>query len=237
MSLIQREQHRFFKFSLKWAVLTCAIIVFLLKLGFWQLSRAAEKKQQLASLQSVAQQTPMVWRPHDHPKPYQPIQITGHYLPNTLLLDNQFYQHQLGFYVLTPFQTKAGDIILVDRGWIARANQERFPAIEIPSGNKILQGYAYYPSQKGVLLGNAIEAHHQNDWMIEALDLKLIEKILQQTLIPFIMRLDKPSSDGLVHEWPMMVLPPERHYAYAVQWFAMAGAALIIYLVLSFRRS
>ena len=40
-----------------------------------------------------------------------------------------------------------------------------------------------------------------------------------------------------VREWPIVVMTPTRHYAYAVQWFAMAFVLLVIYLMLSFKKS
>ncbi|MCL5256048.1 MAG: hypothetical protein M1363_08050, partial [Gammaproteobacteria bacterium] len=40
-----------------------------------------------------------------------------------------------------------------------------------------------------------------------------------------------------VREWPIVVMPPHRHYAYAMQWFGLALAALIVFLVASRERT
>jgi surfeit locus 1 family protein len=49
--------------------------------------------------------------------------------------------------------------------------------------------------------------------------------------------LDADQPDGYVRIWAPPGFPPMRHTAYAVQWFALALALFVIYLVTNFRRT
>ena len=73
------------------------ILVFaaLLALGAWQLQRAAEKEAWLS-------------------RPTETILLSGHWLSHQQILwENQFFNRQLGYEVLTPFETSDHRIIHV----------------------------------------------------------------------------------------------------------------------------
>ena len=42
--------------------------------------------------------------------------------------------------------------------------------------------------------------------------------------------------DGLLREWPRPDTGIEKHEAYALQWYSLAGLAVVLFVVLSFRR-
>jgi surfeit locus 1 family protein len=64
-----------------------------------------------------------------------------------------------------------------------------------------------------------------------------IESTLGRPVLPGLVLLDAEQPDGYEREWQTRFQSgPERHLAYAVQWFAFATAALVIYLIVSFRR-
>jgi surfeit locus 1 family protein len=56
-------------------------------------------------------------------------------------------------------------------------------------------------------------------------------------LLPFIVLLDKTKSGKLVQDWKIVVSPPEKNISYAVQWFALALALLIIYIVVNSKKT
>jgi surfeit locus 1 family protein len=49
--------------------------------------------------------------------------------------------------------------------------------------------------------------------------------------------LDPSAPDGLVRAWAVPGTTADRHLGYAVQWFAFAGVAIALWLVLSFRKT
>ena len=50
------------------------------------------------------------------------------------------------------------------------------------------------------------------------------------------MRLSTDESSGFVREWAIVSMPPVRHVGYAVQWFAMALAILILFIALNVKK-
>jgi len=221
------------RFTLSWLMLTLAIVgvLFFSRLGFWQLQRADEKKKMLVSEQMFAKQTPIQWTPTlSLPQQYQQIIIGGHFLPNVFLLDNQHYQHQFGYHVISPLRLANGRVVLVDRGWLkADMTRQVLPETTTPSGLVNITGSAYYPSAKNWLLGKLLEKEQSNVAVVELIDTQMLSQFLHKSVYPFIIRLSKQSAHGYVREWAIVSMPPERHYAYALQWFAIALLVLVLF--------
>jgi len=219
-------------------LLTVVAITFLLYLGWWQLLRAEEKKQLLQSQAALAKQPPVRWRSGLLlPKQFQPLTVSGIYLPFTLLMDNQHYQHQFGYQVLTPLILSDNSLLLIDRGWVPGDNsRQQFPHITNPRTKISLSGQAYFPSAKVFLLGAPVEKKTESMMIIERIDTQLFSQLLHKTVYPFIIRLNPNEADGFIREWPVVSMPPERHYAYALQWFAMAFVVLILFIGLNWQR-
>lgn len=226
--------------SLWMTLATISFLAFFIWLGWWQLQRAEEKKIMLATAAQQAKQPPLIWRPGMvYPKQYQTMVLEGKPLTQILLLDNQHYQHQFGFHVLTPLLMTSGSLVLIDRGWIAGDSTRRqFPVVSLMSseGQSIqLSGQAYYPSDKLWVLGQVIEPISKKLAIIEKIDTTLISQFLHKSVYPFIIREEKDNSDGFVRKWPVVSMPPERHKAYAFQWFAMAFVILLVFVGLNFK--
>lgn len=228
------------RFTPRWQMTALALFTILLftRLGFWQLQRADEKKQMLGAHQALTQQAPMVWGPNSKlPAQYQQVRVQGHFLLKILLLDNQHYRHQFGYHVISPLMLASGQIILVDRGWVAGSGtREALPSPETPTGLISLQGSAYYPSTKNWRLGQLLEKEQGNSVIVELIDTKLIGQFLHKSVYPFIIRLGKHEANGFVREWAIVAMPPQRHYAYAVQWFVMALVIFIIFIALNCKK-
>lgn|SRR3990167_3231833 len=223
-------------------IIVLLLFILLVGCGFWQLHRAQAKQELLHTVAINSSKPAQVWQPPvANPQPYKHVALIGHYLPYTFLIDNQYYKHQVGFNVVNPFQLINGKLILLDRGWIERGQQRLLvPKIVIPQGWLSLSGQVYYPdAHRGILLGSEIEAQQFNLTVIEQIDIKLMSNLLHNFVYPFIIRLDKinHSNSEYVRDWQISVISPERHYAYALQWFAMAITLLIIYWVMYINES
>ncbi|MBL7480907.1 SURF1 family protein [Legionella bononiensis] len=228
------------RFTPNWLmiVLTLSFIFIFIRLGLWQIQRADEKVTMIAAEESLAKQEPILWRGEQPlPKQYQRIKVRGTYLPNILLLDNQHHQHQFGYDAVSPLQLSDGSVVLVDRGWVQGESTRRsFPDIQIPQGIIELQGSAYFPGKKQWVLGPGIEKKEGGITILEILDAKLVSQLLQKKVYPFIIRLDKQDAYGFVREWAIVSMPPQRHLAYALQWFAMALVIFIIFVALNLKK-
>lgn len=219
-------------------VLATVFIALFTRLGFWQIQRADEKAKMLAAEEARAIQEPILWN-ETKPLPlqYERINVEGVYLKQVFLLDNQHHQHQFGYDVLSPLLLTDGTVLMVDRGWVPGDNsRQTFPDIQIPQGSAKIQGSSYFPSKNQWLLGEGMEEKAHGVKIIEALDTKLLSQILQKKVYPFIIRMDKQDAYGFVREWAIVSMPPQRHLAYALQWFAMAFVILIIFVALNLKK-
>ncbi len=232
----------FFKFrftpSWKMLFLTAVFCSSFVYLGFWQIHRADEKANMISAQKKQQNLKPIRWVPQQKlPAQYERIQLEGVYLPQAFLLDNQHHQHQFGYDVLSPLQLTDGSVVLIDRGWIHGDITRRiFPKIQIPNDLIQLQGMVYFPSKNQWVLGPVFEEKENKTVILERFDEQLVSQLLQKAVYPFIIRLDKQDTHGFVREWETVSMPPQRHLAYALQWFAMALVILIIFLALNLKK-
>lgn len=235
-----------FSFAPRWLHWGLLIVLFptFVSLGIWQLQRAEWKKRLLADYQARQIQIPHNFygdQPLTADQRYQKVSLQGRYdEAHTLLLDNQFSNHQLGYHVLTPFVLESSHrAILINRGWIAANNRQQIPVIQTPKQLLTLQGILYWPDKKLLLLGSSIQ--DSKDWpkRIERLDFEQIAHLLGYNLLPAEVLLAPDQPSGFKREWSPVQMPmqPAMHRAYAFQWFAMAAALLIAVMVVSFKRA
>ena len=59
---------------------------------------------------------------------------------------------------------------------------------------------------------------------------------LGQPLFDYQLLLDPERGDGFQRNWAPRVMGPDKHHAYAVQWFAFALVLVALFIVLNFRR-
>lgn len=229
-----------FGFTPSWPMLLLAVVFFslFLRLGFWQISRADEKTKMILAQKTQERQKPVLWSAKKKlPLQYERIVLKGKYGSQIFLLDNQHHNHQFGYDVLTPLELSDGTLVLIDRGWVPGELTRRvLPNIQIPKGVIELQGSAYFPSKKQWVLGPALEERGNKITILERVDDQLISQILQKSVSPFIIRLDKQDANGFVREWETVSMPPQRHLAYALQWFVMALVVLIIFVALNLKK-
>lgn len=217
------------------ALIVCLIFV---RLGFWQIERSQEKKDMVLRQDKQKNNPPLIWQPgKELPHQYQPIQVSGKYLKHILLLDNQHHDHQIGFHVITPMMLNSNELVLVDRGWVpASQGREQLPDIKTPDNLLTIVGSAYFPSENKIKLGQMIERSDKNKTVIEWIDTQDIGHFLHYSVYPYIIRLGKDQPHGFIRDWKVVSMPPERHMAYAVQWFAMAFVIALIWLVLTYKK-
>lgn len=230
--------HRCFTFNWLKTLGVILLSLFFIYLGLWQLNRADEKKSMLKAEQHLSAKIPIKWQANIKPKQYQKIIVQGQYLSQTLLLDNQHYEHQFGYNVLTPLLLPDGKIVLIDRGWIkGNLDRRKLPAITFPNKSLQLLGQVYYPSSKNWVLGQILEEKTPSLAVIEQIDPVKISQFLHKSVYPFIIRLNKLEKDGYIREWSIISMSPMRHKAYALQWFAMALVIWLIFIGLSLKKT
>jgi len=212
------------------------VLPLLLSLGFWQLHRAEEKRQLLGQYNLRIQQPPEVLTGHE--PDYTPVSVTGYYdNQHTILIDNQFYHHQVGYDVISPFMdTGSGRVVLVNRGWIPRLSvADKLPVVPPALGQQTIIGLVHKPKSTFVLAHARFASVWP--WITEELRVKEIQAVLGKSLYPSVVLLSPEAASGFVRQWGFVTaVPPERHQAYAMQWFILALILVIIYIKLSIRR-
>lgn len=217
----------------------------LLALGFWQLDRA-EQKMASADAFAVAAERPALDLNRRSPDPDEDMyrRAVARGRPDgerQLVLDNQVYRQVAGYHVLTPIWLRDRDaLILLDRGWVpageSRAALPEAPVSDLPEA---LSGYLDEGPATGIRLGGMADGESGWPLRIQYIDYAAIGERLGEELIPMVLRLDPDSPGGFVRDWRPEAptgFGPERHQGYAVQWFGLATALVIIYLVVNLRR-
>ena len=233
-----------FRPSIAALLATTAVVALCLRLGVWQLERADIKQRWLDQQQQRAQSAPLsldaVLALDDRHN--QPVRVRGQFdNDRVILLDNRVLERVAGYHVITPLQTNGGRWVLVNRGWIARGpDRNQLPVIAAIDGEVTVEGFSYQYSERTFTLAeDDLSAVH---WplRVQKVDMDAISAVLGVELAPFEIR-PAPGSvlesgAQLPRVWHDPVMGPERHRGYALQWFAMALAALVFFLVAGFRR-
>jgi cytochrome oxidase assembly protein ShyY1 len=221
-----------------WLVLV-PLLALLLGLGTWQMRRAHEKEALLAAYQQAATAEPKDLRaaatvPTDLPVP---VRVRGTYVNSKpLLLDNQSHDGRPGYHVWTPMRLMTGGLVVVDRGWIERSDSSALPAPPAPGGGSVsIRGLWRTLPQPGMRLASApVGKVQQFPAVVEYPTADDLRTLLGEPAIGGVVLLDPAEPDGFVREWnPAESIPPSRHYGYAVQWFALAIALVVLFVVVN----
>jgi len=155
-----------------------------------------------------------------------PVTLTGTFDPASIvLLNNQFHEHKAGFHVLQLFQPNDGQqVILVNRGWVSRlpGSIDKLTKTDIST----IVGRVFQP-RRVFHLGPITAENLQGIKRIQYIDLTAIGKILDREIAPVMLKLDPAQAACFACDWKPVYLTPERHLAYAVQWFGLASVVLI----------
>jgi len=221
-------------------LLMVILLPILMGLGVWQLNRAELKRGLLAQYENRIHSAPLHnLQQAKRQQRYYPVQLTGKFdNQHTILLDNKMHQHRVGYQVLTPFvMGKSQRVVLVNRGWIPIGQSRRqLPAIKPVLGEVTVAGLLDFPPAKYFSLSAQLSASQTWPWRVQHLDLQKIAQRLPYNLIPSIILLSPQSAYGFTREWKPITVKPEKHTAYAVQWFALALTLMIIFIGVNLRR-
>ena len=168
-----------------------------------------------------------------------PVTVRGQYEPeHQFFVDNRQENGKPGVHVVTPFKISGGETrILVNRGWVGWTQGRLvLPTVSTPAGEIEVSGRAAVPSTKKFFL---MPEHAEADPRLwSRLDLERFTKEHRFPVQPVVVlqTSDTDVKDGLVRNWQ----PPQdrvaMHQSYSFQWFGMALALLIFYVIASVRK-
>jgi surfeit locus 1 family protein len=207
-------------------------------LGLWQWQRMHDKEALLAQFERAPERGYADATAEG--VPFARVRLTGSYTRAWhVLRDNRIENGQTGVHVLTLFRPDSGTPILVNRGWLPLAPDRRsLPRVPTPPGRVSISGMLAPPPEERVQLGGPDRFDRlKGPTLITYFDLDRMVAELDMELSSSLLLLDAGDATGFgSREWKPAVMLPAQHQAYAVQWFALAAAALIIWLCLGCRR-
>lgn len=182
-------------------------------LGNWQSRRADEKRALAEHVQRIA--------------------VTGEFLPErSVLLDNKLRGGRAGYEVVAPLRLAEGIHVLVNRGWIAAPpRRDELPRVMTPPGRLRIEGIVLSHLPRTLKLGAPAKGPVR-----QSVELEEFAAESGLALQAFVIQQHSDTGDGLARDWPPPDAGIEKHQAYSFQWYSLAALALVLGVVLSFRR-
>jgi cytochrome oxidase assembly protein ShyY1 len=209
-------------------------VVIMLRLGYWQIQRANAKQDRL---QQIEQRSGLDALTIDDVLSMDQdvsdfiLQATGELdVEHYFLLDNRIVNQQVGYEVLVPFRT-GRYLLLVNLGWI-RAPQSRdlLPSVVLPGNELVIYGMLSQPT-KNPFVSEVTSGLGQWPNRVQEIDLVQLSGKLDGELLPFVLQLSPEHELGYERHWKPVIMSPQKHWAYAIQWFGLALACIIIAVI------
>lgn len=204
--------------TILFGLLAFAMVLATLSLARWQWGRAHTKQAlQQAALQQgkipALQVSALIPKSLSQ---FRMIQISGYWLPQqTLFLENQVYNGQVGYHVVMLFKTLGGELLLVDRGWL-RKTFDHGPVWKETdlSQQSIELELVKWPPERPLL---------QQGITIQGLSRQELQTAWGVPLHSALWRDRSTRDNGLVRSWPMIGEDEiNKHLSYAGQWVLFA---------------
>jgi cytochrome oxidase assembly protein ShyY1 len=227
-------------------------------LGQWQLRRADYKERLLAAQSAAVAATPRaladalagdadlperVALPEaDAAAVALPLRVRGQLTldPDTVvLLDNQVLDGQAGVEAYGLAVTRPPSRpLLVDLGWFPLDSARHLPRITLSGRTELVTDDALLTAapRAGLRLGVATVTRHATT-LVNYLDPAALRGCLDPRLSNAVLLPAAPLQPGR-HRDPadtMAAMPPERHRGYALQWFGLAAAVVVVALILTLK--
>ena len=216
-------------------------------LGLWQLDRAGEKERRHGTFTARTGDAPIRLNQRLSVTPseidpewwrYRRVEVSGEVIGDRqYLLDNRTRNAVAGYHVYLPMRLTGLDrVVLVNRGWVeAGPSREHRPDVSLDSMALVVSGIVDYPRHPP-LLGD--DGYAGSSWpkIVQRIDLDKTARDLEHPVLPFVVLMDARLPYGFVREWtPYLGIGPERHRGYAFQWFSLAVAVAVVWIVVKVR--
>ena len=216
-------------------------LALLLSLGTWQVRRLAWKEGLIAARTAAVAAAPVeLPRTLDEARglEFHPVRAEG-----TFRYDRELYLHAMtadgaqGYHVVTPLTLTRGGTLMVDRGFVPEDRKN--PATRAqgnPSGPQHVVGLLRLPQSGKSSWFVPDNAPARGEWF--TLDLPAMAQAAGVTdALPFTIDADatpNPGSYPVGGQTPLDL--PNNHLQYAITWYLMAVALVVVYLRLVLRR-
>jgi surfeit locus 1 family protein len=206
--------------------------VFLLGLGCWQLERMRWKHELVARI-TAQMAEPAIDFPTDLSDPsrleFRRVRLTGRFdhAHEIHLAAREVRFSTYGYHILTPFHLTDGRFVLISRGWVPPAAKDPTTRADNQTeGVLTITGIARIPPPRRWLAPE--NAPDRNVWLW--LDMAAVrDKLSLPQLAPMIVEADAGQDPKALPKGGQTRLNfPDNHLIYAITWFSLALALLII---------
>ncbi|MEM0909582.1 MAG: SURF1 family protein [Pseudomonadota bacterium] len=207
-------------------------IVTMLILGFWQLDRKQQKEERLTQIALGAESDVLTLEQAiSEPSKYidYSVSTTGTADDRLFYIDNKLNDGKPGYHIIQPIRTDFG-YVLINLGWVYASDRNMLPPVEPLNGTINQRGVLTVPADN-VFIKETNTSYGQFPAVLQQVDVDEIERHLGVDTFPFILLANPEKPSAFVREWQAVVMPPEKHLGYAIQWFGLAIAALTVYLI------
>ena len=221
--------------------LALAALAVLIGLGVWQIKRLHWKEGLIAAIEARSRSAPItleearVLAKQGRDPSYYRVRVEGRFdhAKERYLFSQSIADGTPGWHVITPFTTSQGELVLVDRGFVPDAFRD--PSTRTSGqieGATTVTGIVRAPDSQGLFTpDNEPEA---NRWFWRDLNGMVYSMYPTATLDlpPFFLEAEKGEVPGGFPEGGQTRLElPNNHLQYAITWFGLAAALVVIYAI------
>lgn len=228
-------------FSRQWILATVAVVagmIVLARLGFWQLDRLEQRRENNAALMAALEAEPIDLNQANLPAELTSLKdrdavAQGEFdFSHQGIVKLQLYQGRPGVNLVAPLVLDGGETaVLVDRGWVPEETSvDNWAAYDEP-GPQVITGYLALTqtlNREGVASAVATELA----WY--RVDIEAIQAQMPYDLLPVFIK----QAPGEANEKPPLRAEREvdlsegPHLGYAIQWFLFSTILGVMYITL-----
>jgi surfeit locus 1 family protein len=220
-------------------VVVSLCVLALMGLGNWQLKRLKEKENCIAKIELNIKNPPIeMVNLQTAPELYTKIEVEGHFLDgeNIFLYGRRSaYPEKDGYYLLSPFKDKLGNVYLVSRAWIPQSAKGSIRSFK-SKNEETITAFVMPGEEKRVFIPDNDKKN--NIWF--TLDLNEASHRLGITKKDFYLMqvnsTDLPDGAFPLTSTYLNVIRND-HLEYAITWYSLAGFLCIIYFLYNKKQS
>lgn len=232
------------RFSPRWyfTLLTALFLPVFISLGWWQWQRGEYRAAQWQAFAGTDVPAVEVSAAALERLPrYTRVRVTGEFdTARQFLLDNLSHNGAPGYEVLSVLRLGDGSHLLVNRGWVPFSGyREQLPDVALAAAGTLqLSGRLGGLPVAGVASGRQ-SPRGDGPWprVTSFPTYENLQQTLGVTLLQPVLLLDAASGPGYLRDWHPPGISPDRHHAYAVQWWAFAVLLLGLFVGLNLKRA
>ena len=218
-----------------WFLLACAAAAVSVNLAGWQMDRNEHLSGENTKIEQNYDASPLSgaeavgqFAAHDPSLTWHPVELTGQYLPeDQVLVRNRPQDGRVGYDVLVPFRTGAGQVVVLDRGWIPTGDAANGMPGEVPAPPEgtVTVSARLQPGEPAVDRGAP-------EGQIASIDLRELQERwgypVGTSAFGEVFR-EEPAPATAPAPAPVPEIDSGPHLSYSLQWYAFAALFFVAF--------